>query len=459
MPEFKQITFPDGFVWGAASAAFQIEGAWNEDGKGLSIWDTFSHIEGKVFQNENGDLAADHYHQWQADLELMAQVGLEAYRFSISWPRVFPEGQGKINSEGLGFYDRLVDGLLEIGIKPFVTLYHWDLPQSLQDIGGWANRQVCSYFSEYARTLAERLGDRVEYWITHNEPFVVAIAGHLTGEHAPGIQNISTALLVAHQLLYSHGLAVQAIHSAAKQKAKVGIALSLAPVYPSSDTDQDREAAKRVDGLHNRLFLDPILLGTYPSDMIEMFEPFFPKFSSDDMKIISTPIEFLGVNYYTRAVVQYDPDFPIIKATELKPQGNEYSQMWEIYPEGLYELLNRLHTSYPSHELIITENGIPVPDGVDADKRIRDYRRISYLRDHAIMIHRAIKGGVPIKGYFVWSILDNFEWAYGYKMRFGIIYVDYTNQQRIIKESGYWYSDVIKDNGFVIPESSPYFPE
>lgn len=449
----KFIHFPENFLWGSATAAYQIEGAWNEDGRGLSIWDTFSQTPGNVFQNENGNVAADHYHRWQSDLELMRDLGLQAYRFSISWPRILPEGKGKLNQPGIDFYDRLVDGLLNIGIVPYVTLYHWDLPQSLQDNGGWKNRDTANLFADYARIVAQKLGDRVHHWITHNEPFVVALAGHFTGEHAPGIQDISAALLVSHNVLVSHGLAVQALRSSLNNEPQIGITLNLTPVYPFSDSAEDRLAATRLDGVHNRLFLDPILKGSYPEDLRELFGPVIPSFNSEDLKIIATPIDFLGINYYTRAVIQFDPGYPFVQGREIKPIGNEYSQMWEVYPPGLFDLLTRVHKEYAPSRILITENGIPVPDGVDADGQIRDYRRIKYLNDHLYQIHKAISRGVPVEGYFVWSLLDNFEWAYGYKMRFGIVYVDFNTQERLIKQSGYWYSKAIRENGFELLDS------
>lgn len=457
--ESNKINFPENFVWGTAAAAYQIEGAWKKDGRGPSIWDTFSHEPGKVFQNENGDIAADHYHRWEEDFGLMTDLGIKSYRFSISWPRILPEGTGSINMPGLDFYDRQVDGLLSRNIEPFVTLYHWDLPQKLQDIGGWANRQTAQYFADYAHIVAERLGDRVKFWITHNEPFVVAMAGHFTGEHAPGIQNITTALLVGHHLLYSHGLAVKAVRSAARLPVDVGITLNMTVSHPATDKEEDRLAAIRLDGIHNRFFIDPIMRGEYPDDMKERFGSVFPDASPSDLRTISTPIDFLGINYYTRTVVRFDPYFPFLQGAEVHPQGNEYSQMWEIYPAGISELLTRVHKDYAPARIYITENGIPVPDGIDADGRIRDYRRIRYLRDHLLEVRRAIENGVPVAGYFVWSLLDNFEWAYGYAMRFGLTYVDYLTQKRTVKESGYWYSQVVRQNGIDLSPDSPYYPQ
>lgn len=442
------IQFPKDFIWGTATSAYQIEGACQEDGKGLSIWDTFTHQPGKIYRDENGDTAADHYHRWPNDVKIMAELGLNVYRFSISWPRIFPAGNGKLNSPGLDFYDRLVDALLAENIQPYVTLYHWDLPQALQDQGGWVNRDTVYYFADYARTVAERLGDRVSHWITHNEPFVTALAGNYTGEHAPGIQDPQIALQVAHHLLLSHGLAVDSLRAGAGHPIQAGITLNLTPIHPATDTPEDRLAAQHFDGINNRMFLDPLFRQKYPDDILSLFGQLFPQTTPEDLKQISVPIDFLGINYYSRAVARHDADVPVIQASQIQPPGNEYSQMWEIYPPGIYELVTRVWKDYQPAQIFITENGIPVPDGIDFDGRVRDYRRIRYIRDHLIQIHQAIRDGVPIKGYLVWSLMDNFEWAHGYKTRFGLVFVDFDSQKRTIKDSGRWYARVIQQNGF-----------
>jgi beta-glucosidase len=453
------LNFPPNFTWGAATSAYQIEGAWDQDGRGLSIWDTFSHTPGTTYHNDNGDVAADHYHRWQEDIRLMAKIGLKAYRFSISWPRIFPEGKGKINPEGLDFYDRLVDGLLEYQILPYPTLFHWDLPQALQDKGGWGERQTAYYFADYAQAVGERLSDRVTHWITHNEPFVAALLGHFTGEHAPGAQDIGLALQATHHLLLSHGLAVQALRASAANPLQVGITLNLETVQPASqNNEEDQNAAWRFDGIINRMFLDPIFLGAYPNDMLSLFQPFFKDVLPGDLEQISGPIDFLGINSYSRAVIRHDPDIPLISASQVLPVGNEYSMMWEIYPQGLYELLNRVWKDYQPAKIYVTENGVPVPDDLDHDGRVRDYRRIRYLRDHMIQAHRALMEGVPLHGYFVWSLLDNFEWAYGYRMRFGLIYVNFDTLERTIKESGRWYASVIEQNGVDSQPGGPFLP-
>lgn len=446
------LAFPEGFVWGVATAAYQIEGAHDEDGRGPSIWDTFCRQPGKIENGDTGDVAADHYHRWPEDVRLMAELGLQAYRFSISWPRILPEGKGKVNPAGLDFYSRLVDALLAHDIQPFVTLYHWDLPQALQDQGGWANRDTARYFAEYAHLVARRLGDRVTHWITHNEPLVVVAAGHLQGIHAPGIQDPMVAFRVAHHLLLSHGYAVEAIRDEVPS-SQVGITLNLTPIHPASESEADQQAARRLDGLTNRMFLDPVLKGRYPEDVLDLLGPLFPPTEPDEMSRIAAPLDFLGVNYYTRAVIRHDPNSLLFQIGWVQPQGSEYSEMWEIYPPGIYEILTRVWTDYgqgpdaPLRALYITENGIPVPDMPDAEGKVHDPRRIRYLRDHLIQVHRAIAEGVPLRGYFVWSLLDNFEWAYGYRMRFGLVYVDYQTQKRTIKDSGRWYTEVIHENG------------
>ncbi|OGO33765.1 MAG: beta-glucosidase [Chloroflexi bacterium RBG_16_57_11] len=452
------LTFPRDFIWGAATAAYQIEGAVNEDGRGPSIWDTFSHTPGKIFNDDTGDVADDHYHRWKDDIALIASLGLGAYRFSIAWSRVLPQGKGTVNGRGLDFYDRLVDGLLANKVQPWVTLYHWDLPQALQDEGGWSNRQTADYFADYARITVQRLGDRVKHWITLNEPYVSSFLGHHTGVHAPGIRNIETALEVAHHLHLAHGLAVEAIRSAAPKTTQVGITLNLHSIHPASQSEADLQAARRFDGIQNRLFLDPISKGSYPQDLIDFFGRRFPSIGPDDMHIIQAPVDFLGVNNYFRFVIQNDPDDPDLRLREIFLKEREYTEMWEIYPPGIYEVLTRVWKDYGPAKMYITENGCAVPDGIDADGRVRDYRRTRFLRDHLFQCYRAIGDGVPLKGYFVWSLMDNFEWAYGYAKRFGITYIDYSSQKRTLKDSGAWYSRLARANGFDLNETEPFFP-
>lgn len=451
MSQDNFLQFPDDFIWGAATSAYQIEGACSEDGKGPSIWDTFCRKRGKIHNGETGDIAADHYHRWAQDVRIIAEMGLKAYRFSIAWTRVLPQGDGAVNPAGLDFYDRLVDALLEAGVEPFATLFHYDLPQALQDRGGWGKRETAEHFAEYARVVGERLGDRVTYWITHNEPFVTAVNGHLTGEHAPGKRNPFLIGPVIHNLLLSHGYAVDALRSACRRPARIGIALNLSPIYPATESDRDRRAAVRFDGVLNRMFLDPLLRGRYPEDMQRLFGWLFPKVMPGDMEHMAAPLDFLGVNYYTRTIVRHDWRIPLLWGSQVQPKGNEYSEMWEIYPPGIYDLLARIWADYHPAEIIVTENGIPAPDRLDADGRVRDERRIRYLRDHIVQVHRAIKDGIPVHGYLVWSLLDNFEWQLGYQMRFGLAYVDYATQTRTIKDSGRWFEQVIRDNGLACP--------
>lgn len=450
-----EYSFPPGFLWGTATSSYQIEGAWNEDGKGPSIWDSFSHLPGRIKRNANGDLSIDHYHLWKQDFNLLSELGFKAYRFSTSWSRVFPTGSGQPNPKGVAFYDRLIDDLLKRGIDPWLCLYHWDLPQVLQDQGGWPSRSVAGNFADYAGFMAGKFGDRVQYWITHNEPGVTAGAGYLLGEHAPGIKDPSQAIKTIHHLLLSHGLAIQSINASAPHPVKVGIVLNLTPSYPASSSEKDKIAAIRFDTLHNRSFLDPLLIGKSPLEEMKLSKLLLgSSIQPGDLKLINQ-LDFLGINYYSRAVIKHDRKIPFLEFSQDHPQGNEYSGMWEIFPEGFFDLMKRVWDKYflspagqsNNPEIFITENGISVPDGFDLDGRIRDERRIRYLRDHLIQLHKALQGGIPIKGYFVWSLMDNFEWTHGYDMPYGLVHVDYQSQKRTIKESGHWFSEVIRNNG------------
>lgn len=445
----EKITFPKEFIWGCAASAYQVEGAWNEAGKKPSIWDTFVHTPGRIANGETGDVAVDHYHRYKADVGLMQKLGLDAYRFSTAWTRILPDGTGSVNKAGLDFYDRLVDELLKHKIEPYVCLFHWDLPQALQDKGGWVNRETAYAFAEYAQLLVGHLSDRVKVWMTHNEPWVAAMAGHFAGEHAPGLNNPMDGFKALHHIFLSHGLAAEAMRAAAKQPIKVGITLNLNPVHPASDSKRDYAAAGRMDMALNRLQLDPFLKGTSPIQEFSVGKLINKTIvQPGDLEKMCT-LDMLGINYYTRTVTKYDRKTPVVAAVQVQPEGNEYSGMWEIYPQGIYEVLTRVWNDYhPQCDLMVTENGIPVPDGVDFDGHIRDERRIRYLRDHLLQIHRAMEAGVPVKGYFHWSLMDNFEWALGYGPRFGLIYVDYQTLERTIKESGYWFAKVIQDNGF-----------
>jgi beta-glucosidase len=455
------VQFSPDFIWGTATSAYQIEGGWDLDGRKPSIWDTFCHQPGHIRTGETGDVAADHYHRWAEDVELMSQIGLKAYRFSVAWTRVIPDGSGPVNPAGLDFYDRLVDGLLAKGIIPYPTLFHYDLPQPLQDQGGWPRRDTAQRFGDYAQALGKRLGDRVSCWITHNEPWVTAVMGYFTGEHAPGKHNPFAAYTAAHNLLLSHGYAVQALRAASQIPTQIGIALNLSPVYPASG-QHDLSAVKYTDAMLNRLFLDPLLKGRYPEELTSSLiwrwlernhsDPRRRVVQPGDMEIISTPLDFVGVNYYSRSVVRY---LPFVHSMPVRPRGSQYSQMWEIYPGGIYDLLLRLHTDYERPNWIVSENGIPVHDLVEADGSVHDTQRIAYLRDHLSQIHRAMTQGVPVSGYFVWSLLDNFEWVWGYSRRFGLIYVNFKDQTRILKDSARWYAQVIRENGIETESGQP----
>jgi beta-glucosidase len=431
--------FPDDFRWGAATASYQIEGAAHEDGRGESVWDRFSATPGKVRNGDSGEIACDFYHRYRGDIALMKELGLDAFRFSIAWPRVLPEGGGRINAAGLDFYDRLVDELLAHGIEPFATLFHWDTPQALEDAGGWPVRATAEAFVEYTEAVVERLGDRVHSWMTHNEPWVCAWIGHAWGEHAPGRRSEADAVAAAHHLLLSHGWAVQAIRRASPD-ANVGISLNLAHAYPASDSPEDEAAAWRVDGGGNRWFLDPIFRGAYPADLLERNALVEPLIEDGDLEAIATPIDFLGVNNYFRFVVGAGAEGPRLLRD---PEALHTDMGWEVYPDGLHALLTRVADEYAPPAIYVTENGAAFGDVRGHDGRVHDPERTEYVRSHVDAVARAVADGVPVKGYFVWSLLDNFEWAHGYSKRFGIVYVDYPTLERVPKDSFYWYRDFI----------------
>lgn len=439
----EPISFSKDFIWGAATSAYQIEGAWNVDGKGESIWDRFTHTPGKIKNNDNGDIAADHYHRYQEDVDLMKAIGLRAYRFSIAWSRILPSGRGQENPAGLDFYDHLVDTLLEAGIQPYITLYHYDLPQALQDGGGWTKRNSVDAFVEYADVTSRRLGDRVTAWATLNEPNVSAQSGYMNGNHAPGHRNFQESLVVSHHLLLAHARALPVLRQNSPQ-AQVGIVLVPTPFFPASPSVYDRGEAWFDDGIVNRWYLNPLTGRGYPEDVIKKLSLSMDFVQSGDLDEIATPIDFLGVNYYTRAIVR-GKSFPAEK--NLPPTlfaGNEKTEMgWEVYPQGLFELLCRLHFEYNFPAYYITENGAATNDQPAADGQVHDPERISYLERHFTQAARAVQAGVPLGGYFVWSLMDNFEWAEGYTKRFGLIYIDYATQKRLMKDSALWYRDWI----------------
>ncbi|MBQ1027848.1 GH1 family beta-glucosidase [Micromonospora sp. C95] len=453
-----ELRFPDNFLWGAATAAYQIEGAARDDGRGPSIWDTFSRTPGKVHAGHTGDVACDHYHRYADDVAMMAELGLQAYRFSVSWPRIQPDGSGPVNPRGLDFYDRLTDALLGRGIDPIVTLYHWDLPQTLQDRGGWTSRDTAEHFATYASALYARLGDRVGTWTTLNEPWCSAYLGYGNGVHAPGVQDPGAAFAAVHHLLLAHGLATQALRAGGA--GRVGVTLNPADVRPADpNSTADAAAVRLVDGLHNRIFLDPLLVGGYPDDVREHVARFVePTFVRDeDEKTIAAPIDLLGINYYAPTYVAGRSDgaggggaYPGTEGRVqfLAPVGPLTDMGWMIEPAGLTRLLERIATDYPAVPLLITENGAAFPDKTaDPTTPLQDSDRVAYLDGHLRAAHEAIARGVDLRGYLVWSLLDNFEWAEGYRKRFGIVHVDYLTQRRTPKSSARWYQEVISRNG------------
>ncbi|MFG2050396.1 GH1 family beta-glucosidase [Micromonospora sp. NPDC048935] len=437
------LRFPANFGWGAATSAYQIEGAAKEDGRGESVWDTFSRVPGSTRNGDTGDVAADHYHRYTEDLDLMRDLGLRSYRFSISWPRIQPDGTGVPNQRGLDFYRRLIDGLHERGIAPMATLFHWDLPQALQDAGGWESRDTAQRFADYADVVFRALGDRVPAWLTINEPKTVVQNGYLTGHHAPGRQDPDAAYLVAHHLQLAHGLAVGALR-ATGSGSRIGPALNLHPCYPADDSPQAAAAARLYDGYENRLYLDSLLRGDYPEDLLADLGPqsrMVQGIRDGDLAIISAPIDLLAVQYYTPIYVTADG------GTVQRWETTE-AEWQQIYPEGMYDLLTRVTRDYGPIPLTITENGLPTADTLSPDDTVHDAGRIDFLRDHLTAVHRAIADGVPLESFHVWSLLDNFEWDAGYDQRWGLVYVDYATQRRVLKSSATWYRSVITDGGF-----------
>ena len=439
--------FPPDFVWGVATASFQIEGAANEDGKGPSVWDTFCRLPGVIADQSNGDVACDHYHRLGSDLDLIQHLGVDAYRFSVSWPRVRPTGSGSWNAKGLDFYERLVDGLLERGVKPYLTLNHWDLPQALQDHGGWANRDTVQRFVEYALGMDARLGDRVAAITTHNEPWVMAMLGHDTGIFAPGIKDRATAMQVSHHLLLSHGLALQALREHGC-RSQLGIVLNLAPIQPATAAAADLDKAKLEDGLLLRWYMDALYRGQYPQDVLYHLGADAPHIHDGDLRAIATPMDFMGINYYSRTVVSADGPW------DVHSSGREITDMgWEVYPEGLTELLVRLHQDYPVAPLYVTENGAAFKDQL-INGQVHDGERTRYIAQHIAAVGDALRQGVPMAGYMVWSLMDNFEWASGYDKRFGIVHIDYTTQQRTLKDSAIWYRDFLQQRRAAQPAAA-----
>jgi beta-glucosidase len=452
----NQISFPKNFVWGTASASYQIEGAISQDGKGPSIWDEFSHRKGAIKNGDTGDIACDHYNKMQEDVNLMHKLGYPAYRFSVSWPRVYPSGKSILNERGLSFYDRLVDSLLKKKIEPYITLYHWDLPLSLEKEGGWLNRDTAEYFGEYTETVVRRLGDRVKNWITLNEPWIVLVCGYLLKVFPPGLFKPFSAMKVAHNLLLAHGVSAARIKSL-YPKSNVGITNALMPVY-SYRLDKESSSVKRADAILNQLWLDPIFKGKYPDEISKEVERQNKEnLREGDLKIISTPIDFLGINNYSRMVVK-PVWFPFynFRPVNVKYKGAKFTSMdWEIFPEGLYVLLKRIREEYANPPVFITENGVAFYEKLESGE-LQDPNRIHFLQEYLFSVHRAIMEGCDVRGYFVWTFMDNFEWASGYEKTFGLVHVDRNTLKRTPKASAHWYSHLIKKNGFQFQRDLSY---
>jgi len=437
---------PSDFLWGAATSAFQIEGSPSADGRLPSIWDDFGRTPGAVEGGDTGEVACDSYRRWPEDLDLLRQLGVTSYRFSIAWPRIQPTGRGPANVAGLDHYDQMVDDLLEAGIRPFTTLYHWDLPSALQHTGGWTSRETSYRFAEYATIVAERLGDRVSEWVTLNEPLCSAWIGHLEGRMAPGMRDLRSAVHASHHLLLAHGLAVQALRSVATKTPSVGIVNNLSPCEPATDTPTDIEAAMRADGHTNRWWLDPLVGRGYPVDMVELYGIELPV-RQGDMETIATPLDFLGLNYYFRQKIAADPTVATLGFRQVPVEGATTTALdWEVHPAGLEEMLLRLTKDYDAPALYVTENGSAWTDEADANGYVADHERTAYLLDHVDAVAEAVAQGAPVRGYFAWTLLDNFEWAYGYRPRFGLAHVDYATQRRVLKLSGQTYRDLIDRN-------------
>ena len=437
--------FPAAFRFGAATAAYQIEGAVREGGRGMSIWDRFSHAPGKVADGDTGDVACDHYHRLPADLDLLVELGLDDYRFSIAWPRVMPSGRGAVESRGLDFYERLVDGCLERGITPVATLYHWDLPDALDRAGGWRDRGTAEAFADYANVVVERLGDRVRRIATFNEPWCSAVLGHLVGVHAPGRTDLEETLAVIHHQNLAHGLGVQAMR-ASRSDLELGIVFNAHAAYPAEDTDASIAAAERFDAFHNGAFLGPVFDGAYPGAMVDALGDRMPEGFEGDLATIRQPLDWWGLNFYKPARIDAAPDAPWPHAAERDaPASVPRTDIgWEIEPASFTELLTRLDARHDLPPCFITENGACYNDGPGPDGRVRDAARIDYLDGHLAAVADAIDAGVDVRGYFVWSLMDNFEWAEGYRMRFGVVHVDYGTQARTVKDSGRWFRDFVR---------------
>ncbi len=445
----RDIRFPKSFLWGASTSAFQVEGSPLADGAGQSIWYRFTHTLGLVANGDTGDVASDHYRCWEEDIRHMRDLGLNAYRFGIAWHRILPDGIGRVNAKGLDFYRALVDGLLENNIQPLITLFHWDLPAALEDRGGWLNPDIANWFAEYAQVCFRALDDRVDLWTTLNEPWVVTDGGYLHGALAPGHRNLFETPIASHNLLRAHASAVEAYR--AEGQHQIGIVVNIEPKYPASNKPEDLEATARADAYMNRQYLDPIFFGTYPAEMKEIFGEAWPDFPAEDLEHIRRPLDFLGINYYTRSVTCHDPNAKPVQAGRVKQRQATHTETdWEVYPEGLADTLLGIRQRYGNIPLYITENGAAFYDPPTAEGEVNDPLRVDYFREHLKVSRRLIQQGVDLRGYFAWSLLDNFEWSLGYSKRFGIIHVDYATQRRTPKASAKFYAEVIKSRGSVL---------
>lgn len=444
------IKFPKDFIWGCATASYQIEGGVNEDGRGESIWDRYCAVPGNVAGGDTGEVACDHYHRYKEDVALMKKMGMQAYRFSLSWSRILPKGYGEVNEKGIQFYSDLIDELLAAGIEPYITLYHWDLPQALQDLGGWTNRAMADYFLEFAKVCIHRFGSRVKFWMTLNEPYCAAFLGYSEGRQAPGIRDFSAAVLAAYHMYVGHGLVVS-YYRQCGQQGEIGIALNLMGRLPYSDSPADVAAADRADGYLNRWFADPIMWGTYPEDMIRLYRSkgvVLPDFKEEEIKLMSQPLDFIGLNYYNDFCVKHDDTaWPLNFVIENRPHSVVNDRNWPVTEHGFQAMLVRMKQEYGIDKIIITENGTSFHDVVNVDHEVKDYARLDYLQRHIKVMHGAIEHGVNVAAYFAWSFCDNFEWSFGYNSRFGLVYINFETQERIVKDSGYWYADVIRHNG------------
>ena len=450
----QDFTFPDGFLWGAATAAHQIEGSPLADGAGPSIWTRFAHTPGMTFRGDTGDVACDHYRRWKDDVRLMRELGLTAYRFSVSWSRVLPEGIGRVNQAGLDFYSRLVDELLENDITPLLTLYHWDLPAALDDRGGWLNRDSAQWFAEYGRLLYRALDGRVQKWVTLNEPWVIADGGYLHGVLAPGHRNRFEAPIAAHNLMRAHGAAVLAYR--AEGKHEIGLVVNIEPKYPASESPEDHAAVGRAHAYMNQQYLDPALLGSYPPELRQIFGEAWPEWPAEDFELIRQPLDFIGINYYTRSVTHAATHYPLDTGAVRQPLGTYTETGWEVFPKGLTDTLLWVKERYGDIPMYITENGAAFFDPPVAEEgRIRDPLRIDYLHKHLRAVHDAIRMGCDVRGYMAWSLLDNMEWSLGYSKRFGIVHVNYATQQRTPKDSARWYGNVIAAHGRNLADPLP----